>query len=298
MFRDAIAPYGRSVSVSRGATRAMPIMLNSILIEAGLNVADVRLLRHKDRRAARGRTPYELWRDNRTQFDLYQSIHGFDKRPKLKGRYWASFLGTPTEETLFIGLYAVGGRRPLEQDSPHPHMDGLDKAGSVDFYDLTLEKALGDLIGKLFIEWGPGERAWIQRADRRNKPITELRTSFKEPDFPGFLYFVKALSELDKLPKGWITALQSCSGVYLLTCPKTKEQYVGSATGGEGFWGRWQDYAQTGHGGNLGLKSREPSDYQVSILEVAGTASTKEDIIGMEERWKSKLQSKEMGLNR
>ena len=38
-----------------------------------------------------------------------------------------------------------------------------------------------------------------------------------------------------------------------------------------GFWGRWQDYIQTGHGGNLGLKSRDPSDYQISILEVAGT---------------------------
>lgn len=276
----------------------MPIMFNTILREAGLVLDNVRLLRHKDKRAARGRTPYELWRDNRTQFDIYQSTQSVDNRAKLKARYWASFLGTPTDETLFVGVYGVGGRRLLEQDTPKPHMDGVDKAGSCDLYDLTMEQALGDMIGKLFIEWGPGERSWIQRADRRNKPITELRTDFKEPDFLGFLNFVKALSELDKLPKGWVTALQSCRGIYLLTCPKTKEQYVGSATGGEGFWGRWQDYVQTGHGGNLGLKSREPSDYQVSILEVAGTASTRDDIIEMEERWKSKLQSKEMGLNR
>jgi hypothetical protein len=84
----------------------------------------------------------------------------------------------------------------------------------------------------------------------------------------------------------------------LLTCPKTKEQYVGSATGEEGFWGRWQDYIQSGHGGNVGLKSRAPSDYQVSILEVAGTSATPDEIKTMEGRWQSKLQSREMGLNR
>lgn len=45
-------------------------------------------------------------------------------------------------------------------------------------------------------------------------------------------------------------------------------------------------------------KSRNPSDYQVSILEVAGTSSTDDDIRGMEQRWKVKLQSNEIGLNR
>ena len=84
----------------------------------------------------------------------------------------------------------------------------------------------------------------------------------------------------------------------MLTCPKTKEQYVGSATGEKGFWGRWQDYIQTGHGGNVALKSRDPSDYQVSILEVAGTVATTDDIIQRETQWKSKLQSREMGLNK
>jgi len=62
--------------------------------------------------------------------------------------------------------------------------------------------------------------------------------------------------------------------------------------------GRWMQYVVTGHGGNVGLKSREPSDYQVSILEVAGSAATVEDILQMEILWKRKLQSQEMGLNR
>ncbi len=84
----------------------------------------------------------------------------------------------------------------------------------------------------------------------------------------------------------------------MLTCPKTREQYVGSAAGADGFHGRWLSYARDGHGGNVGLKSRDPSDYQVSILEVAGSVATFEDILAMEALWKQKLQSREMGLNK
>jgi hypothetical protein len=159
-------------------------------------------------------------------------------------------------------------------------------------------KTFEDLVGKLFMDWGAGYRTWVQRADRKNKAIKELCTEFKEPEFPGFLNFVESLSKLDKLPKGWIEALRSSRGIYLLTCPKTKEQYVGEASGATGFWQRWQGYAQTGHGGNVALKSRDPSDYRVSILEVAGTAATIDDISKMERLWKAKLQSTEMGLNR
>lgn len=273
-------------------------MLNDVLLTAGFDLGDVRLLRHKDNRAARGRTPYELWRDDREKFDIYQSVHGIRNVNKLRVAYWASFIGTPADETLFVGIYSVQGRKLLEQDTPMPHRDDIDKAGTCHVYDLLLELRLSDLIGRLLIEWGPGDRAWVQRADKQNKQIIEIRREFKEPDFPGFLYFIEPLSKLEKLPTSWVAALQASKGIYLLTCPRTKEQYVGSATGQGGFWQRWLDYAQTGHGGDVALKSRDPSDYQVSILEVAGTSSTEEDIIRMEILWKLKLQSREMGLNR
>jgi hypothetical protein len=277
----------------------MSMMFNTILLDAGLSLADVCLLRHQDQRAARGRTPYELWRDDTPAFDCYQSHQRIDGRSKFsRAHHWASFVGTPAGETLFAGLYHAKYRGILEQDTPIPSRDDIDKAGTCDVYDLSLLNSLIDLIGKLYIDWGPGTRAWVQRVDRKNKPITELRTEFKEPDFPGFLAFLASLSSLDKLPRGWITTLSCTRGIYLLTCPKTKEQYVGSATGQSGFWQRWQDYIRTGHGGNVVLKSRAPSDYQVSILQVAGTDATTDDIRAMEQRWMTKLQSKEMGLNR
>jgi len=54
-----------------------------------------------------------------------------------------------------------------------------------------------------------------------------------------------------------------------------------------------QNSHQRGH-----VRSRDPSDYQVSILEVAGTSTSEEELMTMEARWKMKLQSREMGLNR
>lgn len=276
----------------------MPIMFNTILQEAGLLLPRVRLLRHKDNKAKRGQTPYELWRDNRRLFEKYQSTQSIANRPKFAAPYWAVFVVNLSEQTIFAGIYAVEYKGLLSKGRKRPHMDGIDKAGSCDDYKLTLQDTLSDLIGKLIIDWGPGALAWVQYAERKNKPVTELHKAFKEPDFPGFLNFIQPLSKLDNIPINWLVALKSSRGVYLLTCPKTKEQYVGSATGEEGFWGRWQNYIQTGHGGNVGLKSRDPSDYQVSILEVAGTSSTTDDILIMEGRWQSKLQSREMGLNR
>src|SRR3546814_1913142 len=78
----------------------------------------------------------------------------------------------------------------------------------------------------------------------------------------------------------------------------SSDLHVSSAYGEDGFLGRWTGYARDGHGGNIGLKSRELSDYQVSILEVCGSGLTVDEIIRVEALWKAKLQSREMGLNK
>ena len=165
----------------------MAIMFNTILKEAGLSPKDVRLLRHKDKRAKRGRTPYELWRDNRSQFELYQSTQGIHNRQKFMAPFWAVFVVNLMDETMFAGIYAVKYKGLLEHDLKMPHSDGIEKAGSCDYFELTLQDSLNDLIGKLFIDWGKGALAWVQHADKQNKPVIELRREFKEPDFPGLL---------------------------------------------------------------------------------------------------------------
>jgi hypothetical protein len=248
----------------------MPIFFNSLIAQNKLSLKDVRLLRHKDTRADKGKTPYELWRDDRTNFDRYQSVQERNRREHLKAKYWASFVGLPDGRTLFVGLFRVKYKGLSKKDMPKVYTSGVDLAGRHDTYELTPDGRFREFIGKLFILWGPGKRPWIQRPDNQNKVIAELRPGEKEPEFPGFLMFISNLSRIkaETLPKGWKDVLAISRGVYLLTCPKTKEQYVGSAYGQSGFWGRWKQHAKTGYGDAVKLKSREPSDYQISILEV------------------------------
>ncbi|MEZ2145792.1 GIY-YIG nuclease family protein [Bradyrhizobium sp. DN5] len=265
------------------------------LESAGVSPSDVCVLRHQDARADPGRNPYQLFLRDRAAFDEYQAVQSFDNRSRLRARYWASFVGTPGKGTLFCGLYASRYLGAGDVDLARPHQrDRINQAGSYDRYELSLQDELQQYIGVLFIDWGDGWRSWIQR--NTDKPIVELCRQFQELRYPGHLAFLSTLSELPSIPTGWIEVLRSTKGIYLLTCPKTKEQYVGKASGEEGFWGRWQDYMANSHGGNVLLKSRDPSDYQVSILETVG--STNEvDLDSLEARWKRKLQSREMGLN-
>jgi hypothetical protein len=50
---------------------AMPFLFNSLLTQYVFDPANVILVRHQDQRATPGRTPYELWRDNRPVFERY-----------------------------------------------------------------------------------------------------------------------------------------------------------------------------------------------------------------------------------
>lgn len=276
----------------------MQLRFNHLLTSSGIAPRDVRLLRHQDKRSEKGKTPYELWRDDRPQFELYQSVQSFDNESALNAEYWAAFVGTPRGETLFAGLYSVRLTGPLKHAKPMPNTSAVDEAGSCNEYQLSIVSDFQEFEGKLFIDWGPGKRRWIQRADNQDKVITELHSAFKEPEFPGFLRLITQLSKINSFPASWISALTNSRGIYLLACPKTREHYVGRADGNQGFWGRWQEYLRTNHGGNVALKSRDPGDYQVTILEVAGTHTSPEELASMEALWKQKLLSREMGLNR
>ena len=300
-FEGRTRPYGlEEVAECQAPATNWPIKFNSVLANVGINPKSVVLMRHQDQRSDPGRTPYDLWRDDRSSFLRYQSVQAISKRATLcRAPIWAAFVVTHNGGTMFAGLYFAEYLGLLAEDTPWPNATNrIDRAGTSDTYQLEYDDRLVSLEGKLFIGWGDGTRAWVQRADRQDKPIVELRPEFKEPEFPGFMEFIKPLSQISTLPKTWTEVLKQARGVYLLTCPRTKEQYVGSASGEEGFWQRWMEYALTGHGGDAALKSRDPSDYQVSILEVAGSSANADDILAMESRWKVKLQSREMGLNK
>ncbi|HUZ66880.1 MAG TPA: hypothetical protein VMU56_04365, partial [Beijerinckiaceae bacterium] len=142
----------------------------------------------------------------------------------------------------------------------------------------------------LVIEWGPGKLAWRQRAHEHNKIILEIRARPKAEPFPSHMDFLRRLDELNSIYPSWQAPLREHKGVYLLTFDDGM-QYVGSATGEQGFWQRWCDYLRNGHGGNQVLKrdQRDARHAMVSILEISGSAQTKQDIINREMLWQRKL---------
>ena len=152
----------------------MPLRFNTLLQQANIAPAAVRLLRHQDSRAARGRTPYELWRDDRPAFESYQGGQSFQNRSKLRGDYWASFVATPSGETLLAGFYRCRYLGVYDVELVWPHAVGSDLPGTCDVYDLSLDERFNDLAGRLVIEWGNAERAWIQRADKQDKVVLQV----------------------------------------------------------------------------------------------------------------------------
>lgn len=282
----------------------MPLYFNMLLRDEGIDPSYVRLLRHQTGKVL-GRTPYTLWRDEVGAFQRYQSTQNPRRRTRLNAPYWAAFVAPPSGGTLFVGLYEISlvGDVPVGQIDPLTLQEvGAETGpGPYDQYDCRPMDELSDCVGRLFINWGDSPsayRAWIQRAERREKEIVELTRAFQEEAFPGFTKFIRPLSEVEAMPISWKEVLTASRGVYLLACPKTREHYVGSACGEGGFLARWRNYVANNHGGNVGLQSRDPSDLQVSILEAAGSASSVEEILALEASWKAKLHSRTIGLNR
>ncbi len=268
------------------------ITFNNLLQAEGIDPARVKLVRHQDHRYGQ-RTPYQLWRAADGRFELYQRVQG---RAVFKdATLLASFVASPLNETLFVGMFQINGvgRAPAGQVDPA----SLEEVGGYNFYDLREVPQLADYRGRLIVSWGAGYRAWVQRAKNRDKPVVEIRRVVSEPPFPGFLEFSSKVSALASVPQSWRAILAAVRGVYLMSDPTSGKQYVGCAGGPTGFWGRWEDYVASGHGGNRRMRDLPPGDYNVSLLEIVSSSTTDRELLDVEMRWKQKLLSREFGLN-
>ena len=171
-------------------------------------------------------------------------------------------------------------------------VDGTD----YDQYDLERLDTLASLAGRLHIVW-PAGRNWRRLATGTGYDILELQRSGQSPPYPGHAAFLQPLSAVPALPTEWRAILRNAKGIYSLTCQRDRTHYVGKADGADGFLGRWLSHAAVG-GDAIGFRERTPSDYLVGILEVAGSFATSRELDEMEGRWKQKLQSRSIGINR
>ncbi|MCH7622967.1 MAG: GIY-YIG nuclease family protein, partial [Nitrospinae bacterium] len=104
--------------------------------------------------------------------------------------------------------------------------------------------------------------------------------------------------ELGILPSLWKLALSQWRGIYYIFDTSNSKGYVGSAYGEDNLYGRWQDYAGSGHGGNRLLKKRDPKNFRFSILQRVSPDMDARDLIRLESSWKERLHSRQpYGLN-
>jgi hypothetical protein len=158
------------------------------------------------------------------------------------------------------------------------------------------------------IDWGAGALQWAQHL--RNKPVTEVfpkgRTLEPFSDYLDFTLSHDELKDLFKHPKShrdWQSSLSAVAGVYLILAQHSGNQYVGSAYGTDGIWGRWQHYASSGHGNNVMLRDlveqddRYPESFRYSVLQVLPKSTKAAEVIRWENQYKMKLGSRAIGLN-
>lgn len=183
-------------------------------------------------------------------------------------------------------------------------------------FDLRPSQFLAPLTDRLVIDWA-NPRRWNRRATKAaDLPVLEIADRDAVP-FPGFdrvLLTYRELQDLvaDRRYADWRTALSEVQGVYLITDSSNGKQYVGKADGGERILGRWTNYAQNGHGGNVSLrqlayesvderhrvKTDHARHFVFSILRVFGPSTSSSEVNAAESHYKSALMTRQFGLNK
>lgn len=248
----------------------------------------VKLVRHKDSRAE-----YREAIKDRNKLLAYQQKQGRDVFGDCE--YIVSFIGLERSKSLFFGVFKVLGSKVVEGHY---------------IYNLQKVDAFDGLADRLVIDWGGSTRAWLQWYDRQSKKVVEILPAGYIGSFPGLLDFVLEFGELQTLianPEAnhdWKHHLSAVNGVYLILDRKTGNQYIGSAYGREGIWGRWKAYAATGHAGNKALEkllSKDPDyaarNFTYAILQTLPSNMTAQESIDVESLYKRKLGSRVHGLN-
>jgi hypothetical protein len=104
-------------------------------------------------------------------------------------------------------------------------------------------------------------------------------------------------SELTLLPSKWRAALAEWRGIYFILDASDGKGYVGSAYGRANILGRWVGYAKSGHGGNALLRARDCRNLRFSILQRVSPDMPADDVIRLEDVWKSRLHTRAFGMN-
>ncbi|MCA1066051.1 GIY-YIG nuclease family protein (plasmid) [Rossellomorea sp. AcN35-11] len=264
----------------------------------------VKIARHMD---TRGIDVHELFHTG--HFELYQS---YQERDEFKGaQYLVSCLGINNNQALFVGVYEVVAKHKVNGFPDHHDVPYRGKAKIKSKYHYELEKLDGfeDIEHRLVIRWNNVGQAWCVSLDNRPKEVVQLLPRGFVKPFSGYSDINLTYRELRDIVGDldanqiWYKMLSSVGAVYLILDTTDGKQYIGSASGREGLYGRWKEYAKTGHGNNVMLKEMlqmEPGrvhKFRFSILQVLPASLTSKEAVMEENKFKEKLGSRAHGLN-
>jgi hypothetical protein len=244
--------------------------------------------------------PLDVYREGVEKWESWQAEQ--NKR-NFERRYVVSLIDLPQQPELwlFVGVYVQQGRQErLGADGARWWV-----------YDLQRLTVFDDIAGKLVVRHRRSDRASYRDAETIEGVlhVHELHArTLTLPFFPGYKQVRVSFSELRALvtasEQSWRIALSAVSGVYVLADSNDGKLYVGSAYGQGGIWGRWSEYAATGHGGNKLLrelvgreKAERAETFSFAILETADTSASEYDIRARESHWKEVLLSRTYGNN-
>lgn len=287
--------------------------LNDLLLGKNVDPRNVLVLRHRPWESELNKVFPLLAADRPDLFNAYQQAQGEKLEKAMAGMvgdgHIASFIAHGGARALFIGLYKINSatpitnaqyrKMPLQIELKAQGMDCNENERTILWFDLALEEFYGDWKGKLIVDWPPPDRSWWRRADRNVIPVRaileesaldEMMKDWNELEF--------TWSQLSVLPKRWRAKLSEWRAIYYIFDISDRKGYVGSAYGVENLWGRWLNYAATGHGGNRLLRKRDPQHFRFSILQRVSPDLDAEEVIRLEATWKDRLHTRApVGLN-
>jgi hypothetical protein len=286
------------------------LQFNDLLWKRGIELDKVLLIRHTPTEPELAKVLPWLVAEHLSTFNAYQCFQNLDAEKRMKDREWlASFLASePKNRCLFVGLFRrVGGIDvPFATFAADPRIRELVKFGmkmpesrpTIHMFDLKpVTDFQPDLIGRLVCEMSEG-RNFLRRAETNIFKVDRIHErSVLAPEMPSWKELSLSWDELKVIPESWKNKLREWRGIYLIFDTEIGQSYVGSAAGMDNLLGRWLNYSATGHGGNVKLCQRNPTNFLFTILERVSPDMPATEICALETLWKVRLHTREHGLN-
>jgi hypothetical protein len=238
---------------------------------------------------------YALYRYRRDIFLKYQSEQKKGNFTNIK--YIVSFIGEKGTTARFVGVYKVCGHA----ENPYDTADEV--------LDLQQISDFAPIEERILIEWGKNTNTWHQYFTNP-KNVIDIEIGLPSingiPVFKSYLETMLTLPELELIINDptWIAKLMEVNCVYAILDKLAHKLYVGVTYNQKGIYGRWIDYATTGHGDDDDLvelvsKNRDyaKDNFQWCILETLPIDITAKNAIDRESLWKEKLGTREFGYN-